>query len=166
MPSRRAANWLGAGACAAALAFAFWSQYGLGLIPCHLCIFQRVTVAALGVAFVLAALVSQPGPRGVLSAILIGLAGCATLATAGRHVWIQMQPAGSVPACGADLDFLLDLFPLTEVILKVFKAGGECAKVDWSFLGLSMPAWVVVFALAATCGGLCNILRRVRPAAT
>ena len=47
MPSRRALNGLGAGTGAVALAVAFWSQYGLGLVPCHLCIFQRVTVAAL-----------------------------------------------------------------------------------------------------------------------
>lgn len=161
MPSRRAANWLGAGAAAAALAYAFWSQYGLGLNPCHLCIFQRVTVAALAIAFLLAALWSRPGPRGIVCAVLIGVAGAATLATAGRHVWIQMQPEGSVPACGADLAFMLDLLPVTDVILKVFEAGGECAKVDWSFLGLSMPAWVLFLALTLSAGGIWNNLRRI-----
>jgi len=154
MPARRAGNWLGAGACAALLAFAFYSQYGMGLEPCHLCVFQRVTVAALGFAFLLAAFGSRPGARGALFAAMIGISGGATIATAGRHVWIQMQPEGSVPACGADLAFMLDLFPLTEVILKVFKAGGECAKVDWSFLGLTMPAWVVAWALVLTAGGI------------
>ena len=160
MVSRRGGNWLGAAACAAAIAFAFYSQYGMGLVPCHLCIFQRVTVAALGIVFVLAALTSRPGTRGTVFATLISLAGLATIATAGRHVWIQMQPEGSVPACGADLAFMLDLFPLTEVILKVFKAGGECAKIDWSFLGLSMPAWVLVFALVLTAGGVWINLRK------
>lgn len=161
MPTRSAANWLGFGACAAALAFAFYSQYGMGLEPCHLCIFQRVTVAAMGLAFLLAALHSRPGLRGALYALLIGVTGLATLATSGRHVWIQMQPAGSIPACGADLDFMLELFPLTEVILKVFKAGGECAKVDFSFLGLSMPAWVFVFALLVAAAGIrVNVQRR------
>lgn len=160
MPSRRAANAIGFGACAAALAFAVYVQYGLGFVPCHLCIFQRVTVAAMGVAFLLAALV--PGGLGfrVLSAALIGLAGLATIATAGRHVWIQMQPAGSVAPCGADLAFMMDIFPLTDVILKVFRAGGECAKVDWTLLGLSMPAWVLAFAVALTAAGVWINLRR------
>lgn len=160
MISRRAGNGLGAAACAVALAFAYFSQYGLGLVPCHLCIFQRVTVAALGIVFVLAALVSRPGARGTVFAALIALTGLATIATAGRHAWIQMQPEGSVPACGADLAFMLDLFPLTEVILKVFKAGGECAKVDWSFLGLSMPAWVLALAIVLTVGGILVNLRK------
>jgi protein dithiol:quinone oxidoreductase len=160
MPARRTANLLLACASAAALAYAFYAQYGLGLVPCHLCIFQRVTMAALGAAFLVAALLSRPGARGVASAALVGVAGLATVATAGRHVWIQMQPEGSVPACGADLAFMMDLFPLTDVILKVFKAGGECAQVDWSFLGLSMPAWVLALAVAMTAAGLWVNLRR------
>ncbi len=160
MPTRRQGNWVLALASAAALSFAFYAQYGLNLVPCHLCIFQRVTMAAMGVAFVLAARFSRPGRRGVLCAALIGVTGLATVATAGRHVWIQMQPEGSVPACGADLDFMLDLFPLTEVILKVFQAGGECARVDWSFLGFSMPAWVLILALLMTAAGVAINLRK------
>jgi disulfide bond formation protein DsbB len=160
MPSRRQANALLALACAAALGYAFYAQYGLGLVPCHLCIFQRVTLAALGIAFLVAALVSKPGARGAFCAALIAVAGLATVATAGRHVFIQMQPAGSVPACGADLAFMMDVFPLTEVILKVFRAGGECAAVDWSVLGLTMPAWVLVLALALSAAGLRVNLRK------
>ena len=160
MPPRRQANALLALVCAAALGYAFYAQYGLGLVPCHLCIFQRFTLAALGIAFVVASLISRPGGRGVFSAALIALAGLATAATAGRHVWIQMQPEGSVPACGADLAFMMDVFPLTEVILKVFRAGGECATVDWWFLGLSMPAWVLILAVLLTGAGLGVNLRR------
>jgi disulfide bond formation protein DsbB len=160
MLARSPGNWLLALACAAALSFAFYAQYGLDLVPCHLCVFQRVTMAAMGVAFVLAALFSRPGRRGLLFAALIGVMGLATIATAGRHVWIQMQPEGSVPACGADLDFMLDIFPLTEVILKVFQAGGECSKVDWAFLGLSMPAWVLVLAALMTAAGVGINLRK------
>jgi disulfide bond formation protein DsbB len=160
MTARRRANLLLAATCAGALAFGFYAQYGLGLVPCHLCVFQRVTMAALGAALLVAALASRPGGRGALCAALIAVPGLATVATAGRHVWIQMQPEGSVPACGADLAFMLDVFPLTEVILKVFRAGGECAEVDWSFLGLSMPAWVLALAALVTAAGLAVNLRR------
>ncbi len=160
MPTRRTANWLGFLACVMALGAALYSQYVLDLRPCHLCIFQRVTVAAMGLAFLAAALHSAGRLRGAIYAALIGIAGLATLGTSGRHVWLQMQPPGSIPSCGADLDFMLEVFPLSEVILKVFKAGGECAKVDFTFLGLSLPAWVFVFALVATAGGVWVNLRR------
>ena len=160
MPARRQANWIGFAACVAALAYAYYAQFGLDLVPCHLCIFQRFTVAALAVAFLAAAFVSRPGRRGAVCAVLIAITGLATIATAGRHVWIQMQPAGSVPACGADLAFMMDVFPLTDVIMKVFKAGGECALVEWSFLGLSMPAWVLVIAVVLTAAGVWVNLRK------
>ena len=116
-------------ACAAAVAYAFYAQFGLDLVPCHLCIFQRFTLAALGIAFLVAPcrFAVRAAWRCVRGADRAA-AGFATIATAGRHVWIQMQPAGSVPACGADLAFMMDVFPLTDVILKVFRAGGECAR--------------------------------------
>jgi disulfide bond formation protein DsbB len=160
MPSRRNGNLIGSAACALALAAAFYTQYVLEFQPCHLCIFQRVTVAAMGVAFLLAVLTSTGRMSGAINATLIGLTGLATMLTAGRHVWIQMQPPGSIPSCGADLHFMLELFPVTEVIMKVFKAGGECATVDFTILGLSMPGWVFVFALVATAGGIWINLRR------
>ena len=162
LPSRRARNALGFLACVLALGFAFYSQYVMDLKPCHLCIFQRITVAAMGLAFLAGTLKAIGRLSGAITAILIAVTGLATLATSGRHVWLQMQPPGSVPSCGADLDFMLQLFPVTQVIMKVFKAGGECAVVDFRLLGLSMPAWVFVFALVATAGGVWLNLRRTR----
>ena len=160
MLSRRQGNGLAAFVCAAGLAFALYAQYGMGLEPCHLCIFQRVALAALGLAFLVAVFLSNPGGRGISCAALIALTGLATIATAGRHVWIQMQPEGSVASCGADLAFMLDILPVTDVILKVFNAGGECQKIDWSFLGLSMPAWVLALAVLLTAFGLWINLRK------
>jgi len=160
MLARGQANFGLACVAAAAVAYAFYAQFGLDLVPCHLCIFQRVTLAGMAVVFLLAAALSRPGAAGAAFAVLVGITGLATVATAGRHAWIQMQPAGSVPACGADLDFMMDVFPLTDVILKVFKAGGECAKVDWTFLGLSMPAWVLLLGVVLTAAGLWVNLRK------
>ncbi|MBP6514579.1 MAG: disulfide bond formation protein B [Steroidobacteraceae bacterium] len=145
--TRRQANLAGFAACVAALCVALFAQYGLGLTPCHLCIFQRVCVAGLGVAFLLATL-HNPGDLGArVYAGLIGLCAATTAVVAGRHVWIQLQPPGSVPGCGADLSFMLDVLPVMQVIIKVFKAGGECQKIDWSFLGISIPGYVLIFAI-------------------
>lgn len=147
LPGRRVLNLAGAGACALLVGFALYAQHVLGLEPCHLCIFQRMAVMAVGAVFLVAAL---HGP-GVIGARVYGgltaLAALGGLAVAGRHTWIQLQPPGSVPACGAPLDVLFDLLPLQEVVLKVFRGGGECQKVDWTFLGLTMPMWLLaVFA--------------------
>lgn len=160
MLTRRQANTAAFAACAGALAYAFYAQFGLGLVPCHLCIFQRVTLAATTGVFLLAALHGAGRTGARFYALLVALAAGSLAATAGRHVWIQLQPPGAVPGCGADLDFMLEIFPLYEVVLKVFRAGGECQKIDWTFLGLSMPAWVLMFAVGAGVFGLWNNLRR------
>lgn len=145
---RRLLNFLGALACIGMLAFALYSQHYMGLEPCPLCIFQRVAIAALGVVFLVAAIHHPRGWGSYVYGALIGVAALSAIGVAGRHVYIQSLPPGTVPACGAPLDAMMEMFPVTEVVRKVLTAGGECAKVDWTFLGLSMPAWVLICALA------------------
>lgn len=153
---RVAANLIGAGCCVALLGYALFAQYGLGLEPCPLCIFQRVAVASLGLAFLLGALLALPRGRwgGWLAMLLIASATAAGAGVAGRHVYIQSQPAGSIPACGADLGYLLEAFPLWDVLQKVLSASGECATIDWSFLGITMPGWVLISVLGLGAAGL------------
>jgi disulfide bond formation protein DsbB len=141
---RRAANGVGAAVCGLLLAFAYYLQYGTGLEPCPLCVFQRGAVFALGIVFLVAA-VHNAGRTGArVYAVLIGIIVLTGIGVAGRHIYIQSLPPGEIPACGATLDYMLEVFPLMDVIRKVLTASGECAVVDWSFLGLSMPAWVLI----------------------
>jgi protein dithiol:quinone oxidoreductase len=157
--NRRLINAAGAAACVAMLLYALYAQYVLHLEPCPLCMFQRITVLALGVVFAIAALHHPRAWGSYVYGFLIAVAALATIAVAARHVYIQSQPPGSIPACGAPLDALLRMFPLTEVIRKVLRGGGECALVNWKFLGLAMPAWVLLCAaVLGTLGVLANLL--------
>src|SRR5688572_2811552 len=104
---RRAVNFIGAFACAALLGYAYYAERRLGLDPCPLCIFQRVTFAALGVVFLIATLHNARGWGRYVYAGLIGLASLATLGLAARHVYIQSLPPGSVASCGAPLEVML-----------------------------------------------------------
>jgi disulfide bond formation protein DsbB len=140
----RAANLAGALACAALMAYALYAQHVLGFEPCPLCIFQRVGVIALGVVFLLAAL-HPAGPAGRrVWALLVALAALGAGGVAGRHLWLQSLPPERVPACGPGLEFMLEAFPLREVIGTVLSGSGECASVDWQLLGIPMPGWVLI----------------------
>lgn len=140
----RTFNAAGFVACAGLMAYALFAQHVLGLQPCPLCVFQRVAVIALGLVFLAAAL-HGPGAGGRRIYSLFGvLAAGAGMGVAGRHVWLQSLPPDKVPACGPGLDFMLDTFGLGEVMEMVLSGSGECASLDWSFIGLSMPAWVFV----------------------
>src|ERR1700734_2172031 len=100
----RAANRLGFLACAALLGYAYYAQLVLHLEPCPLCIFQRIGVLAIAIAFALAAAPDPVAWGRRISAAGIAIAALATIAIAGRHLYIQSLPADRVPACGASLD--------------------------------------------------------------
>ncbi len=95
---------------------------------------------------------------GNVSAVLVGLVGLAGMGVSARHLYIQSLPPGKVPICGASLDYMMDVFPLTDVLRKVLTGSGECARVDWTLLGLSMPGWVLIslLVLLTTAGVLAN----------
>jgi disulfide bond formation protein DsbB len=160
MPGTRVINLAGFAACAAMMGYALYAEYGLLLTPCPLCIFQRVAVIALGVVFLVAAVLPARHWGRVLYSGLIGLIAAAGAGVAGRHVWVQSLPPERVPACGPGLDYIIDSFPFSEALRLVFTGSGECAVADWHFLGLSMPAWVLISVAALGVLGVWNNLRR------
>lgn len=157
---RRPANLAGFLICAGLIAYALYAQLGLGLDPCPLCIFQRIGIAALGVVFLIAALHNPPRWGARVYATLIAIAALATIAVAARQLYIQHLPPGAIPSCGAPLSVMLRFMPLTAVIRKVLTGSGECGVVNWTFLGLAMPAWVLIWAAVLGCAGCVANLRR------
>jgi disulfide bond formation protein DsbB len=152
--TRRKGNLIGLAASAALIGYALYVQYVLGLEPCPLCILQRVAVIGAGLLF-LAAAVHDPGQRGARAyGVLIDLVALAGILVAARHMWIIAQPPGSVAECGASLDYMMEVLPLHEVLGKVLSGSGECAKIDWHFLGLNMPTWVLMSLVALGTWGL------------
>jgi disulfide bond formation protein DsbB len=137
-------------ACAGMMAFALFLQHYRYLNPCPLCIFQRVCVITVGGVALLAALHNPKSTLGIrVYGALSTLAALAGLAIAARHAYIQALPPSEVPTCGPGLNFMLDSMPFTQVLQKVLFGSGECALVDWSLLGISLPAWVAI-----ACAGL------------
>jgi disulfide bond formation protein DsbB len=163
--SRRLANAAGFAVCAALTGYALHAQYDLGLEPCPLCIFQRIGVILLGLAFLTAA-IHDPRSRARYGyALLIALAALLTVGLAARHLYVQSLPPGSLPSCGAPLAVMLRFAPPTEVIRKVLTGSGECGEINWRLLGLAMPAWVLLSALAlGSLGTLANLRSGASPA--
>lgn len=143
----RLANGLGALACGGLMAYALYAQHRLGLEPCPLCIFQRIAVIALGCVFLVAALHPAGTTGRRIYAVLLALVSAVGIGVAGRHVWLTMLPPERVPACGPGLDFMFESFPLRDALAMVLSGSGECAKVEWQLLGLSMPGWVLLALL-------------------
>jgi disulfide bond formation protein DsbB len=140
-------------------ALLFFQRF-LGLEPCPLCILQRVVVISLGIVLLVAAI---QGPSGwghrVYGGLIILIAGGGA-AIAGRHVWLQSLPPDQVPECGPTLDYILEVFPLSKALQLVLRGSGECAKVEWQFLGLSIPGWTLIAFSGFILFGLMLLLHR------
>ncbi len=131
--------WLG---CILLIAIALYMQYQMELIPCALCMTQRVFIIAVGIVALLAWLHRSYSGRsyaivGIVLAIIGG--GFST-----RHVWLQSLPEDLAPACGPTLGYLLETVPFMEALTVLLQGDGNCATSVWSFLGLTIPAWTLV----------------------
>jgi disulfide bond formation protein DsbB len=82
------------------------------------------------------------------------------LAVAGRHIWLQHLPADKVPECGAGLSYMLETLPLHETLRQILHGSGECAAIQWSFLGLSIPEQTLILFFVLAGVVLVQILRR------
>ena len=161
--SLRLAFALPAVVCAALLGFGYYLQYARGLDPCPLCLVQRGFFYAVMAISLLGAL-HGPGRVGtVLWSILLFLFAAGGAATAGRQVWLQHLPPDKVPACGPDLFYMLQTFPLGRTIEKLFTGTGQCAEVKWRFLGLSIAEWSLAWFVALAVLALWVGFRRQSP---
>jgi len=160
LPGRRVLNLAGFLCCVGLMGFALYAQHILVLDPCPLCVMQRVAVIGIGIVFLIAALHHPTGWGSRIYAILLALIAAKGAGIAAWHVHLQNLPPSDVPACGPGLDYLLENFPVGDALRMVFAGSGECAEVVWSFLGLSMPAWVLICVGGLGVAGVWNNLRK------
>ncbi len=156
---RRFGNFLGFAICAFLLGFAYYLEFGRGMTPCPLCIFERGATAALGLVFLLAWM-HHPRRFGrwVYAVLILVVAAIGTFISA-RHIYIQAHP-GSVLSCGGgSLKAMIQHLPPSEVLREVLRGSGECAHVD-TFLGVSLPVWVLGFMIFLGVGGVAVNSRR------
>ena len=129
--------------CAGLIGIALYLQHARGLEPCPMCILQRYAFIVVGV-IALAAAIHNPALRGrrIYSGLLVVMA-----ATGGgiaiRHVYLEHYPP-KIFDCGADVGFMLESFPLTQALPMIFRGTGDCTKVVWQFLGLSIAEWSLI----------------------
>jgi disulfide bond formation protein DsbB len=143
---------LGSLGCIFLLSMGAYFQFNQGLEPCPLCISQRIAIFVTGLVFMIAVAHNPKEQKGINRYARIGaLSALAGASISTRHVWIQHLPPDQVPECKPALEYMLQNFPLIETVKLMLSGTGDCAKVDWTMLGFSMPAWTLVaFLMLAT----------------
>ena len=146
-------------ACAAMVGYALFLQEYKGLEPCPMCILQRYVFVAIALVALAAAIHGPSGLALKVYGTLVALFAIAGAGVAMRHSWLQHFPP-AMETCGTDLEFLINTFPLSQALPKIFAGTGSCSKVDWTFLGLSIPEWALVwyaiFTIAALWAAFAN----------
>lgn len=124
----------------------FYMQDYLGLDPCPMCVLSRYIFTAIAIVALAGAI---HGPAGLALKVyggLVSLLAAAGIGVSLRHSYLQHFPP-KVESCGTDLEFLLNSFPLSQALPKIFAGTGSCSAVKWKFLGLSIPEWAGVWYL-------------------
>ena len=123
---------------------ALYMQHVMGLTPCYLCITQRIFVIAIGI-IALCCCIQNPGDWGrrIYGGLLLILALGGSFFS-GKQLWLQNLPEDKIPACGPPADYLFEVFSFSEALGMLLQGDGNCAKVQWTLLGISIPGWTLM----------------------
>lgn len=132
------------------LAMAYLFQYGFGMAPCILCLYQRIPhalAALLGLIALAPVLKKNPKPK--ITALLVALTAPIYLIGAGialyhtgveQHWW-----ASALEACTATVDFSS---PATGLMAQIEAAKAvRCDVIPWSLFGISMAGYNTALSL-------------------
>lgn len=125
--------------CVALLGYGLYLQHGLGLEPCPMCIVQRYALMLVAIVAGLTAVLRSRGAHVAGSALTLLVAGFGAFVAA-RQSWLQWYPP-EVASCGRDFYGMIETFPLKRAVPMIFSGGGDCAAIDWTFLGGSIANW-------------------------
>ena len=137
-------------ACCALLGFGLVLQHVKNLEPCAMCILQRYAFVAIAVVALIAAIHGR-GAK-VYGALML-LAALAGGGVAGWQAWLQRFPTKALE-CGPELEYTLQSFPLADALPMIFKGGGDCSKIQWTFLGGTIPEWSLVWFVIFAAGAV------------
>ncbi|MDP6186123.1 MAG: disulfide bond formation protein B, partial [Pseudomonadales bacterium] len=125
-----------------------------GLAPCPLCMMQRIWFALTGIV---AWIGLSHNPRWGIYPLVSALCAMVGGGFAIRQLWLQSLPADQVPSCGPDLSYMIDAFPLGDLLVAMTSGTGDCAVVHdviplmsiagWSLLGFSLLLFASVMQL-------------------
>lgn len=142
------------------LAYGLYLQHVVGLEPCPMCIVQRYALVLVAVVAGLSAMGKARAVHVTGALLMMLLAGFGAFVAA-RQSWLQWYPP-EVTSCGRDFYGMIETFPLQRAIPMIFKGSGDCAAIDWTFLGGSIANWSFLCFVAIVLVSLVLITRRQR----
>lgn len=130
--------------CFGLVALALFIQTKYNLDPCPLCITQRMFFMGLGVLFLVHAFLPKGNLLQKTFTLLEVLTALGGAGWALRHWYLQANKESIIADCGVGFDYMFENFPLKKMFTLIFKGTGDCAAIDWTFLGLTLPQLALI----------------------
>lgn len=129
--------------CASMMGYALFAEHVQGYQPCMLCMVQRVFVCLVG----LIALVAFVHGAGNIGRRIYGFLAALSCVGGGyiaaRHIYLQSLSPEELDGCAPSFEYALENYDALKFLKTIFIRDQDCGVIDWTFLGFSMPAWVL-----------------------
>lgn len=145
------------------MSYGIYAERVMYLDPCPLCITQRAFYVGIGLFSLLALFTLRRHGLQRAFAALLSLSAVGGIITAGRQVWLQHLPPELVPECGPGLQYWMENMPMLQTLSLLFKGDGNCAEVNWRFMGFSMGEWSLGWFVVFLLVGLVLLFGRLTP---
>ena len=143
--------------CVSLIIFGLYLEHIQGLDPCPLCVFQRIAYILIIIASLIAVIHNPANIWKTIYKFLIFIFSVMGASVAGRQVWLQHLPPERVPECGPGLDYMLNVFPFADAVRMILSGSGECAEVQWRFIGLSIAEWSLIVFIAISIATILSV---------
>ncbi len=143
--------------CVSLIIFGLYLEHIQGLDPCPLCVFQRIAYILIIITSLIAVIHNPANTWKTIYKFLIFIFSVMGASVAGRQVWLQHLPPELVPECGPGLDYMLNVFPFADAVRMILSGSGECAEVQWRFIGLSIAEWSLIVFIAISIATILSV---------
>jgi disulfide bond formation protein DsbB len=144
-----------------ALGASYYLEYAVGLVPCSLCLVQRLFMSALTV-FCGVAAIHGPQRFGLsmywITVLLSSLGG---MTAAWRQVLLQGDSLQRLAHCTPDPQELFSSLPWLCALMRMFNDTADCTELSWTLFDLSIPEWSLLFFVGMSILAAYQLLRQV-----
>lgn len=132
--------------CASLIGYALYLQLIKNLLPCPLCVVQRVAYWLVGLTALLAFLHNPPVTVRRIYSGVIAVFAFTGMVVALRQAWLMRYPEAFECGISPEEKFL-NALPIARWWPTMFEANGDCADAIWKFASLNLPDWSAIFFL-------------------
>lgn len=143
------------------LAGAAYLELYQGIIPCPLCMMQRVILALIGIVFLFGIAWRTKKYAKITLGFFASLFSAFGVFISARQVWLQHIPVSEQANCDVSLQYMLNVLPLSEVIKTVFAGGASCSQIGWSVWHLSLAEWSLLSFIGLLLFSLWQLFRKM-----